>query len=65
MQGVSNLELICAEFEALNELQEERKRIKKERKKQRKLMNKQVDQNKISNGKNDEQKAHGFPSRGG
>jgi hypothetical protein len=41
MQGVSNLELICAELEALDELQEARKRIKKERKKQRKL-NKQV-----------------------
>jgi hypothetical protein len=55
MQGISNLELICAEFEALNELQVERKRIKKERKKQRKLMNKQSDQNTISNGKIDDE----------
>lgn len=37
VQGISNLELICAELEAESELQQERKRIKKERKKQRKL----------------------------
>jgi hypothetical protein len=54
MQGISNLELICAEFEALDELQEQRKRIKKERKKQRKLMNKQTDPIKLSAAKIEE-----------
>jgi hypothetical protein len=40
LQGVSNIELLCAEFEALDESRQTRKRMKKERKKKNKLNNK-------------------------
>lgn len=48
-QGISNLELICAEFVAMDESRLSRKQLKRERKKQRKQTNNAVSGNKQTN----------------
>lgn len=48
-QGFSDLDLICAEFLALDESRESRKQLKKERKKQKKQMSNEIKQRQIEN----------------